>query len=292
MNETTRTSTSRALRGALLVLSGATVIQWSAALVRPAIVAIGPAAASSWRFFLGAIVIVAITRPKLRTLTRAQWLGAFTLGATVALMNQAFYQAIARIPLGSAVAIEYMGPFLVAALAKRSLRHFAFVALAGLGVLALTRPGGGITLAGALFAVVAGASWAAYTFASHRVGGNTEGFGGLAVAMAFAALLTLPFGLGSTHVVLSHPSLLARLLVVGVMATVLGFGFEMQALRHLTPSIVSVLLALDPAVAFLIGWLLLHEHVTAWDVVGLACVVLAGIGVTYDVAKEDIKAAL
>lgn len=72
----------------------------------------------------------------------------------------------------------------------------------------------------------------------------------------------------------------------------LGFGFEMQALRHLRPSIVSVLLALDPAVAFLIGWLLLRERVTAWDLVGLARVVLAGIGVTYDAAKEDLKQVL
>ncbi len=292
MNEPTRTTQSHALRGAFLVLLGAAAIQWSAALVRPAFAAIGPAAASSGRFFFGAVVLVIITRPKLRTWTRTQWLGALVLGATTAVMNLAFYQAIARIPLGSAVAIEYLGPFLVAALAKRSLRHLAFVALAGLGVLALSRPGGGITLAGALFAAVAGASWATYTFASHRVGGNTKGFEGLAVAMAFAALLTLPFGVGATHILVHHPSLLGRLLLVGIMATVLGFGFEMQALRHLKPSIVSVLLALDPAVAFLIGWLLLRERVTGWDLVGLACVVLAGIGVTYDAAKEDLKQVL
>lgn len=72
----------------------------------------------------------------------------------------------------------------------------------------------------------------------------------------------------------------------------LGFGFEMQAPRHLRPSIVSVLLALNPAVAFLIGWLLLRARVTAWDLVGLACVVLAGIGVTYDAAQEDLKQVL
>jgi inner membrane transporter RhtA len=274
------------------VLLGAGVIQWSAALVKPAFVAIGPSASSSSRFFLGAVVLLCATRPNVRAWNRQQWLGAFVLGATVALMNQSFYQAIARIPLGAAVAIEYMGPFLVAALAKRSLRHFAFVALAGLGVLALSRPGGGITLVGALFAAVAGASWAAYTFASHHVGGTTNRFDGLAVAMGFAALLTLPFGVGATHVLVSHPSLFARLLLVGVMATVLGFGFEMQALRHLKPSIVSVLLALDPAVAFLVGWILLHERVSAWDLVGLACVVLAGIGVTYDAAKEDLRTAL
>jgi inner membrane transporter RhtA len=292
LNELTRISRGHALRGALLVLAAATVIQWSAALVKPAFVAIGPSAASSWRFLLGALILLALTRPKLRYWTRRQWFGALALGVTSALMNQCFYQAIARIPLGTSTAIEYMGPFLVAALAKRSLRHFAFVALAGLGVLALTRPGGGITLVGALFAVLAGASWAAYSFASHRVGGNSTGFDGLAVAMGIAALLTLPFGVGATHVVLGHPYLLGRLALVGVMATVLGFGFELEALRNLKPSIVSVLWALDPAVAFLVGWILLHEHVTSWDLVGLVCVVLAGIGVTYDAAHEDLKAPL
>lgn len=274
------------------MLLGATAIQWSAALVKPAFKVIGPAASSSWRFFFGAVILLVLTRPHVRQWKARQWWGAIILGATVALMNQSFYQAIARIPLGAAVAIEYMGPFLVAALAKRSLRHFAFVALAALGVLALCRPGGGITFYGALFAGVAGASWATYTFASHRVGGDTQGFGGLAVAMAVAAILTLPFGVGEAHVVWSHPSLLARLVLVGLMATVLGFGFEMQALRHLKPSIVSVLLALDPAVAFVIGVLLLDQRVSAWDLVGLVCVVAAGIGVTYDSAKEDLKTAL
>jgi inner membrane transporter RhtA len=110
--------------------------------------------------------------------------------------------------------------------------------------------------------------------------------------MVIAAAVTLPFGLGDAQLVAHHPYLLARLALVGVMATVLGFGFEMQALRHLKPSIVSVLLALDPAVAFLIGWLLLDEVVNAWDLVGLACVVIAGVGVTYDAARVDLKIVL
>jgi inner membrane transporter RhtA len=107
--------------------------------------------------------------------------------------------------------------------------------------------------------------------------------------MGVAALLTLPFGLGAAHVVVGHPYLLGRLLLVGVMATVLGYGFEMQALRNLEPSIVSVLWALEPAVAFLLGWILLHQMVTVWDLAGLVCVVIAGIGVTYDAANEDLN---
>jgi inner membrane transporter RhtA len=277
----------RALAGAGLILFGASTIQWSAALVKPVFVAVGPSASSAWRFLLGAVVLLALTRPRLRAWTRAQWLGALALGSSTAFMNLCFYQAIARIPLGGAVAIEYLGPFLVAALGKRTWRHFAFVTLAGLGVVALARPGGGLTLVGSLFAAGSGVGWAAYAFSSHRVGGTTSGFEGLAVSMTIATVLTLPFSIGSAHVLLTHPTLLARMAIVAMMATVIGFGAELQALRRLRPTIVSVLLALDPAVAFVFGLILLHQDITAWDLVGLVLVVVAGIGVTVDATIGD-----
>jgi inner membrane transporter RhtA len=280
------------LAGAGLVLLGAASIQWSAALMKPVFASVSPSASSAWRFLIGAVVLLVLTRPRVRRWTRAQWLGAVALGASTAFMNQCFYQALARIPLGSAVAIEFLGPFMVAALGKRSWRHFLFVVVAGLGVVALARPGGGLTLAGTLFAVGSGVGWAAYAFASHRVGGTTTGFQGLAVSMSIAAVLTLPFSLGSAHVVLSHPNLLARISIIAVMAIVIGFGAELQALRRLRPSIVGVLLALDPAVAFLFGLILLHQSITGWDFVGLTCVVVAGAGVTFDAATGEPALAL
>lgn len=281
----------RALSGAGFVLLGAVVIQWSAAVVTPLFRVIGPSASSAWRFLLGAAVLLFLTRPPLRTWTRAQWTAAAALGLSTALMNQCFYQAIDRIPLGGAVAIEYLGPFLVAALTRRSRRHYVFVVLAGLGVVALTRPGGGLTLVGILFAAGSGVGWAAYAFSAHRVGGTTPGFGGLAVAMAISSLVTLPWALGSAPTLLTHPSLLTRMVLVALMATVVGFGAELQALRRLRPAVVSVLLALDPAVAFAIGWLLLAQSVTGWDAVGLGCVMVAGAGVTYDAAREEREVA-
>lgn len=269
------------------MLLGAILIPWSAAIVTPVFSAIGPSATSAWRFLFGAVVLMALTRPKLRSWTRRQWLGALALGVSIAFMNLCFYQAIARIPLGGAVAIEYLGPFLVAALGKRSLRHFSFVVLAGLGVVALTRPGGGLTLVGITFAAGAAAGWAAYVFASHRVGGTTTGFGGLAVSLLIATVVTLPMSIGSTHYLVTHAHLAGRILLVAIMSIVLGVGAEMQALRRLRPSIASVLFALNPAVAFGIGWLILNQAITPWDFVGLACVVSAGVGVTFDAASSD-----
>jgi len=211
--------------------------------------------------------------------------GALALGVSVAFMNQCFYQAIARIPLGAAVAIEYLGPFMVSALGKRSARHFAFVILAGLGVLAIARPGAGLNYEGVFFAAGSGLGWASYVFAAHRVGDQAEGFGGLAVSMSIGAVLTLPMTIGSSHFVLTHPATLGRLALVAVMAIVLGFACELQALRRLKPSTAGVLFALDPAVAFAIGLIVLSQSIHPWDLIGMVCVVIAGAGVTYDAAN-------
>ncbi|HEY7931881.1 MAG TPA: EamA family transporter [Acidimicrobiales bacterium] len=268
--------------GAGFMVLGAVMIQWSAALVTGVFGRLGPSATSAWRFLLGAVVLVAVTRPRVRQWTRHQWIGALALGLSTAFMNQCFYQAIARIPLGSAVALEFMGPFVVAALGQRTMRHYALVALAGLGVVALTRPGSGLTAWGVIFALGSGLGWGAYVFSSHRVGGDTKGFEGLAVSMSIAALVTLPWSLGVSARVVEHPATLARIALVAVMSTVIGFGAELQGLRRVRPSTAAVLLATDPAVAFFIGWLLLGQTVHAFDYVGVSCVILASVGVTYD----------
>jgi len=281
------TARRTALSGTGFLLLGATLIQWSATIVEPAFGSLGATATSGWRFLLGAVVLLLWTRPNLRRFTREQWRGALILGIAVAFMNQCFYMAISRIPLGGAVAIEYMGPLVVAALGKRSGRHLALVALAGLGVLSLTHPGGGITLIGFLFAAGSGLGWALYVFASHRVGAQSKDFGGLALSMTIAALVTLPMSMSRLSVIEAHPALLARMTLVATMAIVLGFASEMQALRRLRPSTVGVLMALDPAIAFVLGLAVLRQGIGLFDGVGLAAVVVAGVGVTWDSAAPD-----
>lgn len=273
---------TRSLAGAGFLLAGGTVIQWSATIVIPAFHVVSPSATSAWRFLFGAIVLVALTRPKVRGWTTRQWVGVVVLGATVAAMNQCFYQAIARIPLGGAVAIEFLGPFCVAAFGRRSGRHFALALLAAVGVLFLTRPGNGIELAGALFAAGSGLFWACYLFASRRVGASTGGFEGLAMAMSVAAVITLPFSMSSWPEVGTDPAVLARLAIVGAMAVVAGFGFEMQGLRRLRPAVAGVIVATDPAVAFVLGWLILGQRVHLSDVIGVGCVIVASALVTLD----------
>ena len=264
-----------------MVLLGALFVQYSAALVAPIFTVVGAASTSAWRFSVGALILLILARPKVFRWTKRQWLGALGLGASTAFMNLCFFQAIDRINLGTAVAIEYLGPFLVSALGKRSWRHFLFVVVAAIGVVALARPGGGLSVAGLIFAALSGVGWASYAFASHFVGDETSGFDGLAVAMTMAALITLPFLPASIGPMIDH-GLLPRMVLASFAAVVLGFGAEMQALRRLPPSIVGVLLALDPAVAFAVGFVVLGQPIVGWDVVGTGLVIISGIAVTRD----------
>ena len=251
-----------------MIILGATSIQWSAAIVQPAFAPLGPVATSAWRFLLGAVILLLATRPSLGAWRRAQWRAAIILGVTVAFMNVCFYQAIARIPLGSAVTIEFLGPLCVAVFGRRSARHVAFAGLAALGVVLLAHPGGGVTLVGGLFALGSGLGWGGYVFAAARVGGATSGFGGLAVSMGVSALVTLPWALAQAPDVIQHPALGARLSLVALMSIVLGFAAELQALRRLSPAAAGVLMSLDPAIALIIGAAVLHERTTPWTILG------------------------
>ncbi len=271
-----------AVVGGAFIVGGATSIQWSSAIVTPALHAIGPAAASGYRFLFGALILVAITRPSLKAWTKEQWRASIVFGLAVALMNFCFFQALARIPLGTTVTIEFLGPLTVAVIGHRSLRHWAFAALAAVGVVFLGHPGGHLNASGVAFALGAALGWGLYLMAASRVGGVADGFGGLAVSMSMAALITLPFALTSAHLLVAHPTLAARMGLVATMSIVLGFALELQALRNVTPSLAGVMMAFDPAVATLLGYLILSQHPTSYDVIGLVCVVTAGVGVTID----------
>jgi inner membrane transporter RhtA len=272
--------------GAVCVLAAATSIQSSAAIGFPAFAVIGPAATSGYRFLLGAVVLCAVARPSLRTVDRASWLGIVAFGAAAAFMNVCFFQAVARLPLGTAVSIEFLGPFAVAVVGGHGRRHVGFAALGLAGVLLLARPGGGLTALGALFALLAAAGWASYVLASKRLGAVTRGVDGLALALVVAAVLTVPLT-ATAHGSLTAP-LVGRLAAMAVLGTVVGFALELAALRRLGAPQVAVLFSLNPAIAFAVGWLVLGQHVGVPALVGGLCVVGAGIGVTSEARRQAV----
>jgi inner membrane transporter RhtA len=272
--------------GAICVLAAATAIQSSAAIGLPAFAVIGAAATSGFRFLLGAVVLLVLVRPPLRRFDRAAWLGVLAFGLAVAAMNLCFFQAAARMPLGTAVSIEFLGPFTLAVVAGTGRRHALFAAIGLVGVVLLARPGGGVTLAGALFALGAAAGWASYTLASKHLGSLTKGVDGLALALAVAAVLTLPFAVPAFGSL--SWSLLGRLVSMAVLGVVVGFALELAALRRMGAMHVAVLFSLNPAVAFVVGWLVLGQHVSTAALLGGLCVVAASIGVTTDARRRAL----
>jgi inner membrane transporter RhtA len=272
--------------GAACVLAAATSIQSSAAIGVPAFPVIGAAATSGFRFLFGAAILLVLARPSPRRVDRSAWLGILAFGVAVAAMNVCFFQAAARLPLGTAVSIEFLGPFTIAVVAGRGTRHGLYAALGLLGVVLLARPGGGVTLVGALFALLAAGGWASYTLASKRLGSLTSGVDGLALALGVAAVLTFPLTLPAYGSL--DARLVGRLAAMALLGVVVGFALELAALRRLDAAQVAVLFSLNPAVAFAVGWLVLGQHVSVAALCGGLCVVAASIGVTSDARRRAL----
>ena len=233
------------------------------------------------RLAVSAIVLAAIARPALRGRSRADWLVVLAFGATLGLMNWSIYQAFARIPLGIAVTIEFVGPLTLAVLGSRRPRDLLWVALAAVGVLLLGLERADLTVAGVLFALLAGAAWASYILLSAQTGRRWPGFDGLTMASVVATVLLVPLLLeagGTSSLDDSRVLLLGAL--VGLLSSVIPYTCELVALRSLRPSVFSVLMSLEPAAAALAGLVVLGELLSPVQLLAMACVVVASIGAT------------
>lgn len=260
-----------------LVLVAAVSPQIGAAFAVTLFDELGPAGAAFLRLAFAAIVLWAIWRPRLAGDLRLA--GAF--GAALGLMNWSFYEAISRIPLGVAVTIEFAGPLLVAVIGSRRPLDVMWVALAAVGIVLLVDPGGGsVDPVGVGFALAAAACWMAYIYLSKRTGAAFAGGSGLALAMAVGALIVLPAGVIQADGALAEPEMLGSALVVALASSVLPYSLELEALRRLPESVFGVLMSADPAVAALVGFVMLHQDLGAREVLAIAMVVVASAGAT------------
>ncbi len=241
---------------------------------------IEPTAMVFLRLLTSALVLLAIARPALRTRSREDWLVVAAFGATLGLMNWAIYQSFARIPLGIAVTIEFVGPLTIAVIGSRRARDLVWVALAGIGVALLGFEPEGVNLPGVLFALLAGASWAAYILLSASTGRRWPGLDGLAVASVLATLLLTIPAISVGGGTLLDPEILALGAAVGLLSSVIPYSFEMAALRSLRPAVFSILMSLEPAVAALAGVVVLQEFLAPVQWVAMGCVIVASVGAT------------
>ncbi|MER6997562.1 EamA family transporter [Streptomyces sp. NPDC000410] len=262
-----------------LVIAAGLSIQFGAAVAVLLMPRAGALGVVTLRLVLAATVLLVVCRPKLRGYTRADWGTVLAFGTAMAGMNIFIYQASDRIPLGVAVTLEVLGPLALSVVVSRRLINLVWAGLALGGVLLLGGGGfGRLDPLGAAFALGAGAMWAAYIIFSARTGRRFPQFDGLALAMAVAALISLPLGLAEAGTKLLVPSTLGLGLAVALMSSVLPYAMELLALRRLPAPTFAVLMSLEPAIAATAGFLVLHQALSATDALAIALVIAASMG--------------
>ncbi|HVT00371.1 MAG TPA: EamA family transporter [Solirubrobacterales bacterium] len=280
-----RTETSDGIRGApatavAMVLGSISSVQCGAALATTLFDRVGPAGAVLLRSGFGALILLAVAHRDIGPLRGRVLRDVFLFGLVLAAMNLSFYAAIDRLPLGVAVTFEFSGPLAVAVFGSRRRGDLLWAALAALGIVLLSGDfgGGSIDLFGALLALFAGACWGCYILLSARVGGRSEGLGGLAVAMTISALLVMPFGIAQGGGEFGSAGVLATGVGIGLLSSAVPYALEIEALRRLPNAVFGVLMSLEPAVAALIGFLALSQGLSWSEAVAIALVVAASAG--------------
>lgn len=282
----------RALPGPaiLLVLGSCSSLQAGAALAMRLFPVLGASGATLLRVGLAAIVLLAVTRPRVRGWRRRQWQAVLLYGVSIAGTNAFFYAALARLPLGTAVTIQFLGPLTLSAALSRRMRDLGWVLLAVTGVAILgltashgTTAGGSgghdpLSLAGVAFALASGAFWATYIITGARVSAAVPGRGGLAVAMSAGALVLLPFGALDAARIVQSPHLIPVAFSMAMLASVVPYSLELAAMRRAPKRVFGILLSLEPAVATMAGWLLLGQHASAVALAAVVIVVAASTG--------------
>ncbi len=263
--------------GALMALASMSCVQVGLAVSVTLIDEIGTAGAVWLRLGWAGVLMLLFVRPRLHTFSRRGLWSSAALGVVIAGVTFLFMEAIARLPLGTASALEFLGPLGVAvARGRGAVRCWALVAAAG--VVLLTEPWhGGVDLVGVGFALAAAACWAAYILLTQAVGDEVAGVQGLAVSMPVAALVATCLA-GPATVDSLTPGLVLAGIGLAVLLPVVPFCLEMLALRRLNTAAFGTLMSLEPAIALLIGLVALGQ-VPGWaGLAGVGFVVAAGVG--------------
>ena len=292
----------------VLVFTGIISVQLGAGLAGRMFSQVGPAGVTGLRLWWAALIMAVLggraVGAELRNIAAGRaWpdLGvAVAFGVVLGVMNFSIYQSFARIPLGVAVTIEFLGPLAVAVASSRRLVDLAWVILAAAGVLLLTR--GGSTLAasaaahpggvaglstqasGIVFGLIAAACWAAYILLSRATGRRFSGSSGLVIAMIVAAVVVTGPAVAQSGGAVLHPAVIAEGLGIGLLSSVIPYRLELEALRRVPAGVFGIWMSVEPAVAALIGLALLGEALIARQWLAIAAVIIACAGASWPAA--------
>jgi inner membrane transporter RhtA len=269
---------NQARAGVLMATGSMLCVQVGLALSIGLIGQIGVEGAAWLRLTWAGVLLLIVVRPRPSAFTRTTFLTCVVLGVVTAAVTLLFMASIARIPLGTASALEFLGPLGVAVIQGRGRNRFAWPSLAAVGVVLLTQPWAGtIDLLGVLYALGAAVCWAGYILLTQRVGDGVEGVNGLAVSMGVAAVFAT-LVVGSSVIPRITPEVLLLGIGLAILLPVVPFTLELMALRRLNTASFGTLMSLEPAFAMLIGFVVLAQEPGTAGVVGICLVVAAGVG--------------
>ncbi|HRP98947.1 MAG TPA: EamA family transporter [Terrimesophilobacter sp.] len=258
----------------VLQLTSQTSMSFGSSLAGIAIPIVGGVVVVAVRQLMTALFLLPVTRPRVRGRTLGHFLPAVWLGVALAVMNVSFYEAIGRIELGTVVTIEYLGPLAIALLGARRLLDLLCAIAAGVGVVILA--GGGVSALDPLgvgLSVLAGVGWASYILLTRLAGERFPGLEGLALASVVSLLLTAPVALFVLDFSGLTWPIVGLLVAIGILCSAIPYSLDIIVLRRITPRLYSIITALAPASATLMGWLVLGQVLSGWQLfaIGLVC---------------------
>ena len=268
-------------------------VQSGAAIAKTLFPELGAAATASLRIGISALILLAVYRPNLSKINTNQWKVVIPYGLSLGAMNLIFYFAIERIPIGLAVTLEFIGPLVVAVVGSKRLLDYLWILLAAAGIVLIAPwSDNGVDLLGVVFALVAGALWAAYIVLGGKVSKIMKGGEAVAVGMLFATILILPFGIIGQGFQNMTPNFFYLGIALALLSSAIPFTLEMKALGQLPARTFSILMSLEPAAASICGLLFLQEYLTTNEIIAVICVVIASVGSTMGTKfkKSDSKA--
>ncbi|MGJ4078430.1 EamA family transporter [Corynebacterium jeikeium] len=270
----------------VLVLIGSIGTQAAAVLVTDMLTTVGAPGVSGLRMTAAAVIMVAVFRPKLSGMTRARAINIVVYGIAMGMMNMMVYEAIARLPQGVAVTIDFLGPCIVSFLGLTMWRSRLWAIVAFVGVAFIAQPSNDLDIVGIGYAAVGAVFFGAYTLFSARVG-KTEGGGmpDLALSVVVAALVLSPFSIPAVpHV---NGSMWGIIVISGFIGAVVPYMMDTIAAGIVSAAIVGTLFALDPVIGAILGWAFSGDQVTWSMAAGIVLIAMAGAMITWRGARES-----
>lgn len=268
--------------------------QLGAALAKQLFATIGPMGTATLRLLIGAGVLILLTRPWRSWPAHVPRLALFALGASVAGAILFYYLAIDRLPLGIAMPVQFLGPLVLAIVMSRGIMDLLWVALAALGIWCLLGTGGAaghVDPVGILFALGAAVSWAVYILAG-KAAGDALGSAAAPASLGIAAIILLPVGAASAGTTLLDPAILPLAALVAIISATVPFWLELYAMPRLPTRTFSVLMSLEPAFAVLFGLVMLGEHLSLVQTLGVALVIGSSMGSVLTIRERAAPAGL